>query len=631
MKKRLIISILITLIIEIFIFNFGTIKSSFYEEIKYDISNLKFENVSYDEKTKIYYCSDAIATIELEVNEEINNIYMDLENINKNTMEISLDYTDDANNEYDKYKDVNEEYYSQIIVKNIKKSKYIDVNHLGKTHNIKIYINSNDNPDFVINEISFNKPIPFSFSFIRILIILIIVIIISLFKNNTSLTEFINKHEKKLFWLIVILFSILLSILYFNYSKINANIFDYYSTSYKEALMNGKLEFDIKDIDLNGIKNIYDYTQRDGKIPWDVSYYNGNYYMYFSFLPALIMGITNSSVSNLSLVFSIIATIFLSLLTKKIIEKYFPKVDVGLKLLMIIFVLFNSRLLLLISRVRFYELIIICSFCFAIIGIYFYLLYDEKEKNRYMLFGSIFLSLAIVCRPNMIFVFILGLFIIYKKLTKKNIIPYFMPYILFGVILMYINYIRFGNIFEFGIKYQLSVVNMNYLKFDFSTILNGIYTYLLRIPNFITQFPYITNNVSMIDYYGFYFNTSTGNGIIPMSVIGLALPFVYKKTDKKILKYIACSILIGMIILISDNCFGGALKRYSLEFSWLFIIPIVLLAINSLHKHKKVLSALVIISCLMNFFIIFDNKTDDLGKLPENDFYYTIQYLIEPN
>lgn len=625
MKKKVFISIFIAVLIELFVFNFSSIKSFFYKEIEYDLSKLILENVYYNKDNNKYYCTSSNSTLELVINKKINNIYLDIENEDNNALEVFFDYTDDANTGYNKYEDINEEEFSHVFVKSIDKSKYISVSHLGKTHNIKISLKDKNSLSFNINKISFNKSIPFNINIFR-LILLSIIIFSSLYLKNSN---FIKKNEKVFFWLIVILFSILLAILYFNYSSINSNLYDFYSTKYKESLMNGKLTLDM-NIDSLDESNLYDYTKREVKGVWDTSYYNGKFYMYFSFLPAIILGITNLSVSNLSFIFSVLSTIFLSLMTKKIIEKYFSKIDVGLKLLMIVFVLFNSRLLLLISRVRFYELIVICAFCFSVIGIYLYLLFDEKNKNIYLFLGSLFLSLSIVCRPNIIFICILGLFIVYKKINRRNILYYFIPYLIIGSLLMYINYIRFDNIFEFGIKYQLSVINMNYLKFNFGTILNGIYTYLFRMPIFITKFPYITNNISMIDYYGFYFNTLTGNGIIPMSIFGFIVPFVYKKLDKKTLKYVVCSILVGLIILILDNCFGGAVKRYSLEFSYLFIIPIVLLVINSLSKHKKIVFALVIISCLMNFFIIFDNKADDLGNLPENNFYYELEYFLKP-
>ena len=115
-----------------------------------------------------------------------------------------------------------------------------------------------------------------------------------------------------------------------------------------------------------------------------------------------------------------------------------------------------------------------------------------------------------------------------------------------------------------------------------------------------------------------------------MSVLGLIIPFVYRKLDKKTLKFIITFIIIGTLILIIDNCFGGSLKRYSLEFAWLFIIPIALLTIHCLSKKKKILIILVFFSCLINFFVIFDGKNDDLTNLREPKFYYDLKYSLMP-
>lgn len=628
MKKNAIVIVLLVIIIEILIFNFDSLKSLFYKEIEVDKNEFALTNISYNKDTKKYTGKKSNSYIVIPINKKIKNIYIDIDAIEKDFVEIELEYTDDANANYNKYRSRG---YSNVyhIVGDIEKSKYIDCNHLGKTGNIKINISS-DTP-YYINEISFNKWVTPDINLLRIILLFSITFIIYNYFKTNKLKEFINKHEKICFWIIVIIFCNLIAVLYANYSQVNIEFKDSYTTSYQEALMNGKLSFSLDDSAFSEIENIYDYTQR--KIydtPWDVSYYNGKFYMYFGILPNLILGIFNLAVDNAALLFSVITAIFLALLVKKIIERYFPKCSSGLKLLMVIFALFNSRLLILIPRTRYYELIVICGFCFSVIGMYMYYIFKENKKIRYLFLGSLLLCLAVACRSGMLLISVLGLLLVCKDLNKKNFIPYFIPYVVIGSILMYINYIRFGNIFEFGITYQLTVVDQSYLKMDINNIINGIYTYLFKMPNFIPQFPFVTNNVSMIQYNGFYFNTSNGNGILTMSILSFVLPFMYKKVDKKVLKVIISSVIIGLIIMTISNCFGGAVRRYTLEFAWLFVIPIVLLTINCLSKYKKTLIVLVMISCLMNFFIIFDNSNDDLGKLEENKFYYQVQNFVEP-
>lgn len=628
MKKKISKLIVITAIIEIFLFNFDFIKSFFYKETVIDKDELILNEVHQNKSRKVYTNANDQSYIEIEINKKTKNLYLDIEGIGKEAIKLELDYTDDANKNYNKYESRREPITYEII-KNIEKSKYIDCNHLGKTGNIKLKIDSNTG--YKINEIAINKRVEPYINIIRLILVFGILIFLNYYLKSKTLKEWIDKNEKKCFWIIVIIFCSILSILYLNYSELSVRYIDHYTTTYQEALMNGKLELELKNISFEEVENIYDYSQRQSyQVPWDVSYYNEKFYMYFGVLPTLIMGLFHLKTHQTAMIFSIISAIFFALLIKKIIEHYTPKCSPKLKLLMIVFALFNSRLLLLIPRTRYYELIIICGFCFSVIGLYFYLLFKENKKIRYLFLGSLGLCLAVTCRSGMLLISLIGLLLIIKDLNNKNFIYYFTPYIIIGSILMYMNYIRFGNIFDFGIKYQLTVIDHHYLKLDINNIINGIYTYLFKMPNFIPEFPYITNNISMINYNGFYFNTSTGNGLLPMSMLGLVLPFVYKKIDKKTLKLIISCLIIGLLIMTLNNCFGGAVRRYTLEFSWLFIIPMILLTIKWLSTQKKTILILVIMSCIMNFLIIFDNKNDDLGSIEESKFRYNIQYLIEP-
>lgn len=635
MKKKSIIIGLIIIALEIFVFNFSSIKSVFYKEYNVDINKIIMNNVIYDEITNKYYIEDEDCYIEIEVNNNVNNIYLDIESLSSRILTISLEYTDSANSYYNKFDTNNKN--EIILVNDILKSKYIDIYSLGQIKKIKINFESPIATQFQINRITFNKVEPVHFNFIRVFSLFFIILIPYNYFYNTKFKNLINKNENKVLILTISLFIILIIFLYKNIGYLPDNLHqDYYSNEYVDAISSGALSLDRQiglDYNFEGLSNVYDFSERKEKninFPWDVSYYNDSYYIYFGIFPALIMilfknlfGVKISSLI-LSCFFSVIATIFGSLVIKEIIEKY-TKSSFGLKLLMIVFFLFNCRLLLVIPKTRFYEMINVCGFSFSLVGIYLYMLFDKNNKKRYLFLGSLFLSLLLLIRPSMILASFLGIYIIFKKINRKNIIYLIMPFIIIGTIAMCLNYIRFGNVFEFGITYQLGILDNNYSKFNLMAILNGIYTYLFRIPIFDTTFPYVFNNVSMINYFGFYFNTSTGNGIIPMSILGLIVPFIIKKMDKKTVKFIVICLISGILLLSLDAIFGGSIKRYSLEFNWLFLIPIILIAIKNL-KNKKILYTLVLISCLINFLVIFDLKNDDTVEFDNEGLFYDLMY-----
>ncbi len=631
MKKNIVIIAFIVLVLEIFVFNFSSIKSIFYKKIKINKDELILNDIVYAENSNKYFIESDDNYIEINVNDKVNNIYIDIEKLKPEPFKITLNYTDEANSYYRKFKSntKNERY----IVDDIEKSKYIDLYHLGKTGKVKINLDLEVVNQFKIREITFNKIEPIHTNWIRMIGLFSVIFIIYNYFYNENFKLLMNRNQNKVLFIVILLFSCLTVFLYYNIGDLDGSVFhDYYENEYVDALANGKLNLE-EDLNLSELNNPYDFSERLDKginTIWDISYYNDNYYVYFGILPAFIMMIfkvlfnVKITTTVLACFFSILSVIFSALLIKEIIEKY-TKCSFGLKLLMIIFFLFNSRLLLIIPKTRFYELINVSGYAFSLIGIYLYMLFVRKNKNIYLLLGSLSLSLLLLIRPSMILVSLLGFYIIYKKLNKKNII-YLIPFIIIGIITMYLNYIRFDNIFEFGITYQLGILDNSFSKFNLITIINGIYTYLLRFPIIDTIFPYIFNNSSMLEYLGFYFNRTTGNGILTMSILGLIAPFIIKKTNKDTLKFIFVCLLLGFLILSVDTIFGGSIKRYSLEFSWLFLIPIILIIINNF-KNKKILLILVILSCLMNFLVIFDLEYDDNIQIDNSDLYYELMYF----
>ena len=631
MKKNIAIILLFVLGLEIFIFNYSSIKSLFYKEIYINKENLILNGIVYDEKNDKYFIEKKENYIEIKINKKINNIYLDIKKITSHPIKINIDYTDSANNYYRKFKSNTKN--DRYIVDDIEKSKYIELYHLGDTKSLKVNIELSNVNQFKIDEIILNKHEPIQINFIRFIGLFLFIFVVYNYFKNKIFKQIIIKNENKFLFIIIFLFSILTIFLYQNIGYLKDDIFhDYYMDEYVEALENGKLSIK-NNVNLNMLDNPYDYSERFDKMTdyvWDVSYYKNNYYVYFGILPAFIMMLfkvlfnIRITTTILACFFSILSIIFGSLLLKQIIEKY-TKCSSGLKLLMIIFFLFNSRLLLIIPKTRFYELINVSGFAFSLIGTYLYILFDKKNKNIYLFLGSLFLSLLLLIRPSMILVSLLGLYIIYKKINKKNIM-FLLPFVIVGIITMYLNYIRFDNVFEFGITYQLGILDNSYSKFCIPAILNGIYTYLLRFPIIDTVFPYIFNNISMINFFGFYFNTATGNGILTMSILGLITPFIIKKLNKQTIKFIIVCLVLGLIILFIDTVFGGSIKRYSIEFAWLFLIPIILITINNF-KNKKILLILVVLSCLMNFLIIFDLENDDSVKIENSDLYYDLMYF----
>lgn len=115
--------------------------------------------------------------------------------------------------------------------------------------------------------------------------------------------------------------------------------------------------------------------------------------------------------------------------------------------------------------------------------------------------------------------------------------------------------------------------------------------------------------------------------ILILGIIGLIIPFFIKIKNNEKYRFVFMSLLFGIILLLIDNASGGSLKRYSLEFAWLFVIPICLLVPKV--KKKNILFIAIILSSILNFYVSLDTINDDYCLEQHNSFYYNFEYFFK--
>lgn len=629
MKKNILIFAIISFLIEIFVFNFNSFKTFNYKELNYN-DEYVFNDIEYDSNLNEYYISGDNPYIELNVNTKINNIYLDIVKSGNKKIDVEIEYTDDLDSTFNK--PTTNTNYTYTIVNKLENTKYINCHYVGTTYKIRLDIKENINIGFKINKISFNKSEPININPYRYLIILLLITFIyfstklDIFKNKYNKE---NKYQKIVYYSIIFIFIILVTVIYSHMARLNTTYPDIYTNNYVDALKLGHLYIGETNYDVN---IIYDYSQIiTNKITdylMDSSYYNGKLYMYFGILPAiiiLIFNLINISINTVDFTYILIllSIIFSVKLLKEIIYKYYPNTNFLTFILLNIFYLFNMKILLLLLSVRYYEMIVIMGYLLSILAIYFMIKATNNKLNyRYLLLSNIFVSLELLVRPNLILIYIITLYYLYNYIKQhkcdiKKVLLTFIPLLIIGLITCYLNYIRYNNIFEFGQNYQLTLTNNINRSISIPSIINGIYTYLFRVPIINTVFPFVTNNMSLIFYNLYYYNRSCGNGYIPMSILGILLLFIYKIRDKKKLNLILVFIITGLIILAIDSNFGGTLNRYSLEFTYLFIIPTILILLELINtklikfNYNKILLLIVLITCFLNLMVIFDYSNVD--------------------
>jgi len=123
----------------------------------------------------------------------------------------------------------------------------------------------------------------------------------------------------------------------------------------------------------------------------------------------------------------------------------------------------------------------IMGFCFAIFGFHQILM----GKNVWL--GYFFLSLAVGCRPFYLFYLPIFVFIDHDKNRKnlsqiaKTVFPSMAP---MGIFLATLNYLRFGDIFEFGHKYLPHSIRLPNGVFSFHYLQRNLWHAWIEIPKF---------------------------------------------------------------------------------------------------------------------------------------------------
>lgn len=661
MLKKINLIIIILIFLELVVFNFQAIKS---EVLHFDETNVEFVSTYYEglDTTKIEIDN---------INKNVHNLYVDYTKHGQGTCvdNVIIEYTDESFSSFFRYYGDKRKLTHEICLE-YDKSKYIQCDFIGQAKKINLYIES-DTP-IEIEELVINKKVPLKFNIVRFIILFIVISLVYSMLEAEFFKQKFDINNKTHFGTIIIfalVFILILCIMKFCIpeKKVRDNWLNRaYSKELVNSIKEGKVNIEIEAKTLKilqTLNNPYDageVSKYNMRGCFDIAYYNGNVYLYYGVLPALILFLPINlitgkflSISYGTLIFLAIGTIFTVKLVAEIIYRYFKKTPLSLVVIFSIFVLFNNKLLCVMARPYIYEMVIAAGYCFVMAGASVFLQYLRTQKKIYLLISCILLALAVACRPPTLFIsiiiFIKLLYDIIQKIRDKQkkdvvliILVSVIPYLIVGILLMIYNYIRFENIFEFGANYQVSVTDFRNFGTNINRTLIGVLTYFISPVNFTPNFPFISSVNWMPEYIGYYFSIAIGGGYFPTSIIGITLLFApylmkkIKKCNKEMFCFILINIIVGMAIAVFESNKCGSIGRYMMDFVWLFNISVILMLLfiyNKLEKEElkkifiKTLVIIVLISCIINLLMIYSYEEELMKSLKGINIYYFIKYM----
>lgn len=157
----------------------------------------------------------------------------------------------------------------------------------------------------------------------------------------------------------------------------------------------------------------------------------------------------------------------------------------------------------------------------------FYFILGDKNKDYYIAFTL--LALAVGCRPFQIIYFAYFYYILLKKYRFRisKTIKYLISPIVIGSLYMLYNYIRFGNIFEFGHNYLPEFMSSPDGQFSFNYILPNLKEIFCKLPVKV-------EDGFMFDFNGFACWIS--NVLLILTLIGFIyynIRFIYRILKRK--------------------------------------------------------------------------------------------------
>ena len=643
--------ILISLLLEFTIFNVKSYRLDFSKNNKYDYNynNLNENIMEYSDGTKYINISN--------IDDEIKTIYVEFENVKENEY---IDYQIIYGDETTSRRGLPSKQYTPSV----ENTKYTAVFLSGKVKNLEIRYSSNE--DVKISKVQLNTEIPFEFDLIRVLVVTAILIFIYSLKNNEYWNEGYKENNLKQQRAYIILTVIaMLIVCLFNKNNTRTK-YDLYSKDFVQAIEQGQFNLLQEPSEkLLNLQNPYDTVERSSiqrgtDYIWDAALYNNHYYVYFGILPALILlvpfhlitGIFMQTATGV-LIFSLLSLLLIAMLIKELFKKYFSELPFKLLFFSNAILLFGSMIIWINVAPRFYELVNIAGLYFVLQGMYLFVTCekDNSISSKRIFLGALCLALAVACRPTTLIasIFTIPFIIKFIKQEKgnkneciKNAIAFIVPYVVVGILMMLYNYVRFGSIFEFGAKYQLTMNDMRNLKNRLCTVPLGFIYNLFNIPTVIGAFPFMQVNSNIFEIFSYYYIEDMPGGVFILSPIAFFCIFGIKKflkvsENKELKKLVISLLIIGIILNIIIVMQAGSTGRYLLDFAIYFVLAGILVFLENYknYKHREtkdimfnILKMIVCITIIVNILTGFESISGVSMKDLTPKVYYNIESKI---
>lgn len=626
---------------------------------------------------------------EITINSQLKDLDLAVDSLG-NTVPYEIYYKDEASqNDYRRI------YMENLkLVKGIPSTGHVKTHFAGKTSSIKVVFYAKaDQPISNIN-VKINNPVGFDFNFVRFVIVFIIVLLVFIFyftRKSIAMKKSVLVCVLALQLAFILFLSLAANAVFDENGKYTGEEFYETVDPYQEltlALAEGKVDLNGVNADslegeqqgieeLQKLENPYEWEQR-GEInyKWDRAFYNGKYYCYFGIVPVLIVYLpvyllTGALVNTkiLVLLMVMLTAVLMAKLVLTIAKKWKKHINMWVVLGTIVSFVNASMVMYCMNGSKFYEIATVSALICALAGIDCILnaFVDKGIRKKMLMPGAFLMALSVGCRPNYILTsFVIAPIVlnglaknggyksvdgiksrflnyvrgVFHKNNIKAIVSFVLPYAVVGIGLMYYNYIRFDSITEFGAKYQLTVYDTSYYHMtDLGKLPITLARGILMMPTISSVFPYVKAVKESSNFAGYFYDI-VYLGILSNPIMWLLamVPWSIKRGVKQIEHkgFVIVSVIIALIMCHITTAMGGTSLRYSVDFAWIFFIPViyVIFAIYSKAKERGLekyamigLGILMIATIVVNALVCISPTWSTLSEdVPE--IFYRLEEMV---
>ena len=667
-----IILVLLAILLEVFVCNVRTFQSMFYKEKDISDYPIQLDYAHFLPNGDLEIDGESAFISIVTGNEKVNDIFVDIETAESagaNTESGVCDVTFYIQDELLYGGRVSTRVITERkIIHTIKSSQYVFFKSFGNATIIQLELKPQNGNIVRVHDIKLNANRPILFSLGRFAFFLVLIELAWLFRP----TSFVWKREAlnpgKKGWSVLLFFylgfMLLMTMLMISNTPMWYETFNPYARL-ANAITEGHLYVGVADDEITALADkLVSWGEDDEKILFDYALFNGKYYVYFGILPELILYlpyrlITGRDMTDAASLLIITAFLIpgLYMLSKEIIRRFYKTIPFALHLLLVVAAVFGSSLPAILSEPLVYSVSILSGVTFVLWGLFFLMKAFPFGNHPWILFlGSCCMALAVACRPTLFLyslILIPFIFFSYKEYQKQRfglnkclvtIISLVLPYIVVAGSLMLYNQARFGNPFQFGMIYNLTVIPSKQTAIDIIEMVPVVfYEYLFKVPVFEHIFPFVKGHYEgcVTEYSGtIYYYQTVGYGIFiinPILIMMYIYPFYKSKNRKRINTLIYVTMAMTVLFIVFDTYMTQVMAtRYTLEFSFLlFLISGVYifelweqLSACVRNAISRGLLLVVMFSVVINLLTFFTTPQYPLNY-GNTEMYYRIFYLFQ--